>query len=43
MRGDAVIADLIATTCKDQSNTFTKRHHYILCSALANDSAVNGK
>lgn len=42
-REDAVIANLIATTCKAQTNTFTKRCHYVLFCALESDLAVNGE
>lgn len=40
---DAVIANLIATTCKAQTNTFTKCCHYGLFCALESDLAVNGE
>lgn len=42
-REDAVIADLIATTCKAQTNTFTKCCHYVLFCALESDLAVSGE
>lgn len=42
-REGAVIANLIATTCEAQTNTFTKCCHYVLFCALESDLTVNGE